>query len=70
VRQTEKAYITGIKHMDLDGSKSASKCAKTDVRAFEISKIFPGVIPPDPRFGGRDPREGRGGKEGWEERGM
>jgi hypothetical protein len=53
--------------MDLDSSKSASKCVKTHVRAFEISKIFPGVIPPDPRFGGRGPpggEEGKGGRKG------
>jgi hypothetical protein len=54
--------------MDLDSSKSASKCAKTHVRAFEISKIFPGLYPRTPVLGGRGP-PGRGGREGWEERG-
>ena len=52
--------------MDLDSSRSASKCAKTHVREFEVSKIFPGVIPPDARYGGRGP-PGRGEREGREE---
>jgi hypothetical protein len=33
----------------------------THLRAFVISKFFPGVIPPDPRFKGR----GGVGREGW-----
>jgi hypothetical protein len=50
------------------------KCSKTYLRASLIRKIFPGVIPPDPRSKGREweerkrgrgeEREGRG--EGWE----
>jgi hypothetical protein len=40
------------------------KCVKTHLRAFVISKFFPGVIPPDPRFKGRGGRGGVGG-EGW-----
>ena len=31
---------------------SCPKCSKTHLRASEISKNFPGVIPPDPRFKG------------------
>jgi hypothetical protein len=55
--------------MDLDSSKNASKCAKTHVRAFEISKISPGVIPPDPVLGEGESRggeEGNGGRKGAE----
>jgi hypothetical protein len=55
------------------------KCAKTHLRASVISKIFPGVTPPDPLIkgrgrGGEGKRregrggEGRGGKGGREER--
>jgi hypothetical protein len=55
------------------------KCAKTRLRASVISKIFPGVIPPDPRYkrkgkgqldtergeeGRRKGGRGRGGGEG------
>jgi hypothetical protein len=36
------------------------KCVKTHLRAFVISKFFPGVIPPDPRFKGRGGRGGVG----------
>jgi hypothetical protein len=32
------------------------KCAKTHLRAFVKSKIFPGVIPPDPHLKGRGGR--------------
>jgi hypothetical protein len=44
------------------------KCAKTHLRASVISKIFPGVTPPDPLIKGRGRggegkrREGRGGE--------
>jgi hypothetical protein len=40
------------------------KCVKTHLRAFVISKFFPGVIPPDPRFKRRGGR-GEVGREGW-----
>jgi hypothetical protein len=41
------------------------KCAKTHLRASVISKIFPGVTPPDPRYKGEGKgREGKGGREG------
>ena len=45
-----------------------SKCTKTHVRQCENPKIFPGVIPPDPRLQGREGREGRGGEGEWEGR--
>jgi hypothetical protein len=51
------------------------KCAKTRLRASVISKIFPRVIPPDPRYkrkekGQLDTERGEeGGRKGGRERG-
>jgi hypothetical protein len=48
---------------------SCPKCAKTHQRACDMSKNFPGVIPPDPRSQGEGeggPRKGREGREGRE----
>ena len=57
--------------------KFPSNYAKSLVRAFTIFKIFPGVIPPDPRLWGKEGTggDGRGGegkgegggreREGW-----
>ena len=39
------------------------ECAKTRLQASEISKIFPGVIPPDPRSKGEG-KEGKGREGG------
>jgi hypothetical protein len=43
------------------------KCSKTHLRASLIRKIFPGVIPPDPRSKGKGmgrEEEGRGSGKG------
>jgi hypothetical protein len=41
-----------------------SKFTKTHLRVPAIPKIFPGVIPPDPRSKGKEGGEGGKGKEG------
>jgi hypothetical protein len=49
------------------------KCSKTHLRASLIRKIFPGVIPPDPRSKGREwegRKRGRGDGKGRKGRGM
>jgi hypothetical protein len=49
------------------------KCSKTHLRASLIRKIFPGVIPPDPRSKGKGmgrEEEGRGSGKGRKGRGM
>jgi hypothetical protein len=52
----------------VDISNCCSLCtnrSKTHLRESVISKIFPGVIPPDPRFQGEGKEGGRKGR-GWE----